>query len=153
MEKTSRNDIPISHLLLAVMQKWVNKAIPFLLVMAMACVCIYADIDRESTKVRAVTNGGVVLYRLRDHGPCDKAREYLLSQGVVFREFVFDGQPLPLIGAPSCPACFPVILVDGIRINGFRPKAIRAALDAQKSPSAAGTFYAQSLSLMEQLGL
>lgn len=102
-------------------------------------------IERKSQGARAVTNGGVFLYRLYEHGACEGAREYLISQGVVFREFVFDGWPLPLIGAPLCPACFPVILVDGIRINGFRPKAIRAALDAQKSPGPVRTIYAQTI--------
>ncbi len=128
--------------------------VPTVVVLGLALVMARYQSSPGEQKIREITNGGVVLYTAPGHDASDRARAFLQSQGAAYREVMFDGRPMPLINPGKvCISCFPFLLVDDIRINGYRPKAFGAALEARKSNSVLKLHLAQLYALFEGIGL
>lgn len=158
MEAKRKDSVSTSRLMREaarnIFKKIFHSIFPIAVVLGMALVMARYQSSFEERKIREITNGGVVLYTAPGHDASDRARAFLQSQGVAYREVMFDGRPTPLINpGKACIDCFPFLLVDDIRINGYRPKAFGAALEARQSNSVLKLHFAQLYALFEGIGL
>ena len=71
----------------------------------------------------------VIMYAVPDCGYCRQARQYFSDHGIEYVEYNIDASPrhrqeYRRLGGSGTP----LILIDGKTIQGFRPRAIEAAL-------------------------